>query len=391
MKLSLFSYVVSLLCLLCLTSCNPDAQNASVSDNASEIEKVYFEDYDSPKHKWGFIDTDGQVIVKPKYDDLKDYVSGRCAANLGGRWGYLGEKGDMVIDAVYKQAYDFSEDGYSVVQDFNNIWLLIDKQGKIISDISYSNISKIEHGYMVVSNGGLKGILNVNGEEIVKPSFSAITLISDKFFIGKQNTLSAIFDNNGIKVSQDYDKIYLPKSGYLRARKEGLYYFLDNETFQAVNKEGYIKALDFNGDYAVIQQASQFLILNQKLEVIKLLDYKDVRNAGEGYWKYKRDKNWGLLSPNGATVTPASYEFLNRFSNNRIAYSNNSRWGYLNKSGESVIGGNLALVWDFHDGRARMIGNRGVGFIDTSGVMVIKDRFFEVREFYNGMSRFQTF
>ena len=122
--------------------------------------------------------------------------------------------------------------------------------------------------------------------------------------------MSAIFDNNGIKVSQDYDKIYLPKSGYLRARKEGLYYFLDNETFQAVNKEGYIKALDFNGDYTVIQQASQFLILNQKLEVIKSLDYKDVRNAGEGYWKYKRDKNWGLLSPNGATVTPVSYTHL---------------------------------------------------------------------------------
>ncbi len=391
MKLSLFSYVVSLLFLLCLTSCSPDTQNARVSENASEIEKAYFEDYDSPRHKWGFIDTDGQVLVEPIYDELKDYVSGRCAANLGGRWGYLDEKGDMVIDAVYKQAYDFSKDGYSLVQDFDNIWFLIEKQGEVISEIPYSNISKIEYGYLVVSNGGLKTILNVKGEEIVKPSFSSVSLISDKYFIGKQNSLSAVFDYSGSKISEDYDKIYLPKSGYLRTRKDGLYYFLDNDTFQAVNEGGYNMALNFNGDNTVIKQASQFLILNQKLEIIKSLDFKDVRNAGEGFWKYKRDKNWGLLSPSGAIITPDSYEFLNRFSNNRIAYSNNSRWGYLNKSGESVIGGNLALAWDFHDGRARMIGNRGVGFIDTSGVMVIKDRFFEVREFYNGMSRFQTF
>ncbi len=391
MKNSFGNHVFSLTIAMLIVSCKLDTNEITINPDASDIEKNYFKDYDSPKHKWGFIDINGSVKVEPQYDDLKDYVNGRSAANLAGRWGYLNENGNKIIEFKYKQAYDFSEDGYALVQDFNNNWLVIDLGGKLISEMSLSEVSEVRHGYIVIGAQGQKGILTVSGVQIINPSFLSIKILSSSHFIGRNSSGEAVYNFNGEKISEVYDKIYFPNGSFLRAKNDDLYYFLQEGDYRASNSLGYQSAQDFNNDYTLVKKASSFELVNKDFTTIKILDYKDVRSAGDGYWKYRQDKNWGLLSPKGEKITSDQYQLLNRFSDNRIAYSNNSRWGYLNKAGESVIGGNLALVWDFHDGRARMIGNRGVGFIDTTGRMVIKDRFFEVREFYNGLSRFQTF
>ena len=379
------------LLVLIVMSCKPDSAPLKISPDASDIERNYFQDYDSPKHKWGFIDVGGRVQVEPQFDDLKDYINGRCAANLGGRWGFLDKAGKNIIEHKYKQAYDFSDDGYALVQDFDNKWQIIDPEGTIISKLSASELSEVKYGHLVFSTAGLNGILDVSGKEIIEPTFISIKIYSAEHFIGRDGHGEALYDLSGQKISDTYDKIFSAKDGFLRARRDGLYYFLEEEGFDPLNKLGYKYAHDFNGDYSVIKTDAEFEIIDKQLNKIKKLNYKDVKSAGDGYWKYKQDRNWGLLSPRGDLISSDKFELLNRFSDNRIAYSINSQWGYLNKLGESVIGGNLALVWDFHDGRARMIGNRGVGFIDTTGQMVIKDRFFEVREFYNGLSRFQTF
>jgi len=52
--------------------------------------------------KWGFVDTTGNVIVKPIYDYVGNFINGRANIEINGKQGYINKKGTVVI----KQKFD---------------------------------------------------------------------------------------------------------------------------------------------------------------------------------------------------------------------------------------------------------------------------------------------
>ena len=53
-------------------SCKEESK-ISVSPDATDFEKQYYKDYESPALKWGFIDKKGDYVMDPIYDDLRDF------------------------------------------------------------------------------------------------------------------------------------------------------------------------------------------------------------------------------------------------------------------------------------------------------------------------------
>lgn len=55
--------------------------------------------------KWGFADpATGQVVIDCKYDDAYSYSCHLAAVKLGGKWGYLSERGELVIKPTLDDA-----------------------------------------------------------------------------------------------------------------------------------------------------------------------------------------------------------------------------------------------------------------------------------------------
>lgn len=97
-----------------------------------------FEPVDIPEYNrlWGYMDTSGNIAVKPQYMWAKDFSDGMAAvATSQYHWGYIDTKGNMVIPAEYWEAGDF-ERGYAKVllpiDDHTGIYVFIDKQGNIV-------------------------------------------------------------------------------------------------------------------------------------------------------------------------------------------------------------------------------------------------------------------
>ncbi len=369
-------------------SCKNDT--ASPTDNAGPIEQNYFDDYESPKHKWGCINNQGKIVIDPIYDDIKDMQNGIAAANYQGRWGYIDSLGTKLIDFKYKQAYSFTGN-QTFVQDFQNNWLLIDQEGLILDSLTYTSYESYHEGHAVVGKQGLKGIINATGKLIVPITYQSIKQGNEGIFVGKKNGFYGLSHISGKSIlPHEYQNIYLPvNDDIFRLKKDDHYGFCDKKG--QIKNGSFSKAFDFYYDKTIVKSKSGYQLLSKDMSSLRNLPYEKIQYAGEAKWKYKENGRWGLLDSNGEQLTTADYELLNRYSDGMIAASKAKLWGYLDAAGEEVIAFKHPLIWDFHNGLARMIDNRGVGFIDKEGRLVIDDMFIEVRDFYNGTARFQTY
>ena len=64
--------------------------------------------------KWGFIDTAGQLMIEPKFDDALSFSGHLAAVKQGGLWGYVSLSGWVVIEPQFLVAKSFLQ-GYAPV------------------------------------------------------------------------------------------------------------------------------------------------------------------------------------------------------------------------------------------------------------------------------------
>ena len=357
-------------------------------DSSNPIEAAYFEDYDSPTYKWGYIDVNGRKVLKAKWDALKEMQDPLTAANYEGKWGYIDVDGKEKIPYKYKQATRF-QDQRAFVQDFYDKWLLLDVEGHVVDTTDYTQVNTFQDGHCVVEKFGLKGVINAEGKEILPIEYNTVKIAGDKFIVSK-NGLSGIVNKNEVVVPMEYDKIYMPNDGLFRFRKDRKYGYLD-QSGKVVSPRLYDKANNFEGKYASVFYEGQYHLINSRFQLIKSMSVDNLKSAGSGLWKYKQNNKWGLMDTKGMVLIKPRYELVNKYSSGLIAVSNDDLWGYCDSEGKEVIPTRYPLAWDFYDGRARFIYDRGVGFIDKAGKIVIDDDFIEVRDFSNGKARFQTY
>ena len=72
--------------------------------------------------KWGFINTEGEILLEPKYAMAKSYSKGVAAVCIDGKWGYINKDGDIVIDTQFNAADYMNDAGGCFVLDAGGDW-----------------------------------------------------------------------------------------------------------------------------------------------------------------------------------------------------------------------------------------------------------------------------
>ena len=65
--------------------------------------------------KWGFVNTDGELVIECAYDDAQSFNNGFAAVCVDGKWGYIDESGYMAIEPQFTDAMGVSEEGVAAV------------------------------------------------------------------------------------------------------------------------------------------------------------------------------------------------------------------------------------------------------------------------------------
>lgn len=151
--------------------------------------------------KWGFIDRQGNIVIKAKYDDANPFSEGLAAVNIGavlkhefprdyldgGKWGFVDVSGKLVIPAEfeYVELHGF-RDGLALVQQGKeDEYAYIDKDGRPAFNLEYKSndperfIASAWHfseGLAPVStsgNPGFTGFIDRTGKFVIEPRFIA--------------------------------------------------------------------------------------------------------------------------------------------------------------------------------------------------------------------------
>ena len=67
--------------------------------------------------KWGFINKEGNLVIKPQYEDARPFSNGFAAVKIDGKWGYINsEDYKLVIPAEYDEAKEMGSLGNTFVR-----------------------------------------------------------------------------------------------------------------------------------------------------------------------------------------------------------------------------------------------------------------------------------
>lgn len=68
------------------------------------------------RRKWGFINTSGELVVKPRYDAVKPFSFGLAAVMFKGKWGFIDAKGNLVIKNEFIDVSSFMKPSVSLAK-----------------------------------------------------------------------------------------------------------------------------------------------------------------------------------------------------------------------------------------------------------------------------------
>lgn len=378
---------IFLLILLVCTGCKDDKLS---EDNNQSAEEIYLDDFKENPFKWGYIDQKGEISIEAKYDDNRDFSEGLAAANYKGKWGYINKRGETIIDFQYRTTTEFSE-GLAIVQRFDREFITIDKEGNLISKGNYEEQYPYNNARSRVKIGNSYGYVNRDGIRIDTVGYlKAGNFVNNKAIVQTRDGYHIIDNTLKNLTKRPYDKIYPSQGRYWKYKLNKKYGYLDAEDQFKPWLEGLEKAAPFENGIACITKNKANYILNLNGD-FKEIPYPLIRNLSHGKISFRDKGKFGIINPEGRIITPAIYDGLYKYAENRIGYQKGEFWGYLDLKGKEVTPPLYPLIWDYKDGLARAISSTGIGFIDSLGKQVIPPKFIEVRDFREGLARVQIF
>jgi hypothetical protein len=93
-------------------------------------------------NRLGFIDTTGQVVIKPVFRTAGEFSEGLAAARVNGTYGYIDETGNFVIQPQFDYATPFSEELAIVYKDGQPYF--INKQGQKAFEFNFLTAAPFE-------------------------------------------------------------------------------------------------------------------------------------------------------------------------------------------------------------------------------------------------------
>ena len=112
---------------------------SAISQNTSSLYKV-LEDEKSKDGfvrsfvggKWIINSSNGDVLTKQGFDQIRLFKFGMAAVQLNQKWGFIDTNGKQIIPCIYDLVIDFKDSIALVLLD--NTWKKINRKGRLISN-----------------------------------------------------------------------------------------------------------------------------------------------------------------------------------------------------------------------------------------------------------------
>jgi hypothetical protein len=288
--------------------------------------------------KAGFIDTNGKLVIRPKFNDAGRFSEGLAPfESSNGKWGYIDRTGKVAIHPIFDWAISFNE-GLGLVQ-VGELWGFIDSTGKAVIPAKFEEAESFSDGVAAV------GYYDKDIEWMAATPRKGRWVYQ---FIDK--TGAAAFP-------QSFDGIHRGFDGGLAIVSRSLGY---SEKYKGTISETYV--IDASGrELWKLDSASTYWFTEDAIVV-------EVKRTEKVY-----DSLYNFKDRSGKLLCPTNYENPSSFSEGLAVVRVEGKYGYLNKKCEFAIQPTFLEAESFSEGLAWVKDESGFeGFIDRSGAVAFK-------------------
>lgn len=313
---------------------------------------------------WGYLGNKGDVVINPQYVVAQEFSDGVAAVRVEERYGYINAKGEFIIKAQYDIANSFF-DGIAKVY-VNGKPYIINKKGVVLFEHNFSAIGDFfNRTYSVVTTRSDKqGIINRKGRLIADTIYSRISEF--------QNGLAVVYVTQKDNKSETNlcNESVIDTSG-------NMIFPIGKYKYMQICKNGFIKITDTNRtekgyDYEVITKEGEKV--HTFYHDNYTLDYSNVfRNGigiinGRGYRSEKLPFE-GAISSNGKILFKSSmWKEITYFENERaFARDTNNMWYLIDKFGNKIVKeGYRRVLYSSITDREQYLFYNGIAFVQNA-------------------------
>jgi hypothetical protein len=316
----------------------------------------------------GFINREGEFVIKPQYDKVKQFDSGIALVLKDDNWHYINKEGSTIENFPKSdKLYDFSN-GLAIFRKDEKVGMFNNK-GEIIIEPIYQNLKPYSYGAIEAKLNDKWGYIDGEGNILIEFNYKYINEIYKGITWGYSDGQFGVISNNEFLTSTDNSAIVTINDYYM----EGL----------VVVRVGKYSSGVINSDIELV------------VDPRKYYSIKPFRN---GLAAVEIEHKWGFINLEEKIVIDAEYEYVESFSSDGIApvMNKKAKWGFINKEGELIlpyeysifstasIGIDLYYRHEigFNNGLARVKTKKGWTFINKEG-QPIGGKWFRNLEFFN--------
>ncbi|CAN5605283.1 hypothetical protein BH23BAC1_BH23BAC1_09610 [soil metagenome] len=243
------------------------------------------------KDRFGFMDTQGKLILEPAFDDILEDYSCRAiyedflVIENGGKK-IIGRNGRI----IYQDDFDEVEDlGLGILKIKRDDKVLLKHKGGFnILDSLYDDAHLINKKFIVYEDKGKLGLSSLNGKKLFDPQFDDIYTEGDFIVLEKNNNLAIITNKNLIDKANNiplnlnfkYEEVYPVKENLLQAIGSGFETILNKDLKNVVPED----------NHEIIPYVLGWVI--KKDDAYSLYDDKMFQISSEPFDKIINNKNW---------------------------------------------------------------------------------------------------
>ena len=278
--------------------------------------------------KWGVINSRGETIIQPTYDDMIIIPDPTKAVFI--------VQSDVNLKAGTYNSRAINDKGEEIFTSYQRV--------EALQNIDSSNMITYDTTALKVFNGEKYGLINFNGTEILSPTYDSIMPLSGvrNSFVTSKDGLYGLVDNSGnviidnlyTEISSLTDKY---EDGYVVRDQNGNYGLINYNKKQVLEcKYSEIKHVSGNNLY-VVRENGNLELINENGEVLIGSGFEDIINIASNNVIFLRDNKYGVMSSDGTVLIEPTYDELTyAFDGNYVAKKEDS-YGIINTSNETKV------------------------------------------------------
>ena len=315
--------------------------------------------------KWGYMNEKGKVVIEPKYQLAWDFSEGLATVALDALRGYIDQTGNLVIPTKFGWA------------------------GKFCEGLARVNFHKGRFGTHIEWYRAVAGVgfIDKTGKTVTQEAYS--TGLSD-FSEGVAWIVGGYIGKDGKKIPFEGEEGSRFSEGMAAARKGSLWGYIDHSMKFVVQPE-FTAAREFSEGLAAV--------------MIPGTPPPEDANALKDWQKNVKSK-WGFIDKTGKVVIPGQFVDAGRFSEGRapvlpeldvqdaggsssgsLSGGAGKTWGYVDKDGIMAVKPQFDYAWPFSEGFGRVLVGGKFGYVDKNGKFAVEPKYDTAWEFSKGLAR----